>query len=1128
MSRAFSTFSVLLFSMLLLISCRQQKANNTLFAQLTPAESGVEFSNDIHDDDSSNSFINEFGYMGGGVGIGDFNNDGLKDIFFSANQVSSRLYLNKGANKFDDITKDAGLATNVWATGVSVVDINNDGYDDIYLCVYGKTLVERSKNLLFINQHDLTFKEEAEGYGLADTSYSSQAAFFDYDKDGDLDVYLSNYLFTGINANYIKPRDRTGQSYANDRLYRNEGASSKQGHPVFADVTIQAGIKEDGFGLGVVVSDFNNDSWPDVYVANDFISNDELWLNNKNGTFTNCIDKAIRHQSYSSMGTDAGDLNNDGLSDVITLDMLPEQNERKKISFFFMNYERFEAERSMGYEPEYMRNMLHVNNGVTKSGDTLLPFFSEIGQLAGIAATDWSWSVLMADFNNDGWKDVHITNGIGRDFINADFVEFSDNMFASTKTKEEQHQAIKEKLASLEHVTLGNYLYFNNQDYTFEDVSKKTGIDERSMSNGAAYSDLDNDGDLDLIVNNINKPAFIFINQTIQENKNKAHYLAIDLKGDSLNSDGFGAKVLVYNDGKFQSQEQNPVRGYYSSVDTRLIFGLGAEAHIDSLVVIWPDNKTQVLANPLIDTVINFSWQDAGTKILQKDTDKPTSLFSDITTTAGVFYKHHENSINDFAVQRLLPQKYSQLGPFIATGDINKDGSTDFFVGNGFNFSGKLFTQNKNQTFIGKDLIDSIKMEEDVSCSLFDADEDGDVDLLVTCGDNKYEENSGYYKPRLYLNDGKGNFSLNSTAIQDGVRTIAGSVSIGDYDKDGDDDIFIGGRVSNNYPLAPKSFLLQNNKGVFTDVTANASPLLQQPGMITASAWVDFDNDKQLDLVIAGEWMPIRFFKNNGGKLSEATNATGLTQTNGMWRSLAVTDIDQDGDADLVAGNLGLNCIYHATSMEPMKLFAKDMDGNGSIDPIFFYYIKDNDGKKRLFPGISRSQFADQVPAIKKQFLYTKDYTTATFDDIYKGKQKEGLLNLSCDETSSCYFENIGNGKFVKHLLPMEAQFAPVNAILCDDFDNDGNLDLLLAGNEYHSDVVTGRYDASYGCFLKGTAKNSFRFVPNAESGLKLNGQVRDMAIIRASNGEKRIIAAINNDSLRVFRINSIPKALSD
>ena len=505
-----------------------------IFTSWKSSESGIHFSNDVHDTDSTNSLINEFGYLGGGVGIGDFNNDGLKDIVFTANQVSCRTYINKGDNKFDDITEKAGLTTNVWATGVNIVDINNDGYDDIYICTYGKDLLHRSSNLLFINQHNLTFKEEGEKYGLADTSYSSQAVFFDYDRDGDLDVYLANYLFNNSNmsANYVVPRDRSGKSLANDRLYRNHGDSLHLGHSVFTDVSAEAGIKEDGYGLGVTVSDFNNDGWPDIYVADDFISNDNLWLNNKNGTFTNCIDKSLRHQSYSSMGVDAADLNNDGLSDIVTLDMLPEYNERKKTSYSFMNYDRYQSERSKGYEPEFMRNMLQLNNGNRQQGNDSLPFFSEIGQLAGISQTDWSWSVLLADFNNDGWKDMHITNGVGRDFINVDFLEFSNLAFGTISDKKEQQKAIKNKLASLNEVNLGNYLFLNNHDYFFKDSSESAGINELSLSNGAAYVDLDNDGDLDLVVNNINKEAFVFLNNTIQKAKPvQSHFLKSGSKG---------------------------------------------------------------------------------------------------------------------------------------------------------------------------------------------------------------------------------------------------------------------------------------------------------------------------------------------------------------------------------------------------------------------------------------------------------------------------------------------------------------------------------------------------------------------------------------------------------------------
>ncbi len=1113
-------FFVFAIPVIFLQSCVHK--NDSLFTPLLPDESGIHFRNDVNDGESSRSFINEFGYMGGGVGIGDFNNDGLKDIFFSANQVSCRLYINKGNNQFEDISEKAGITTDVWATGVSIVDINNDGYDDIYVCVLGKDLMHPAKNLLFINQHDLTFREEASEYGLAYSGYSTQAVFLDYDGDGDLDMYLVNYLL-GTHTNAISPRDRSGRFPANDKLFRNEGYSTTKSHPVFSDVTLEAGIRDDGYGLGVAVTDVNNDGWPDIYVANDFLSNDELWLNNRNGTFTNCISSALQHQSYSSMGADAADINNDGLPDIMTLDMLPGDNKRKKESFFFMNYERYQAERAMGYEPEFMRNMLQINNGCLRKGDTCIPFFSEIGQLGGIEATDWSWSVLMADFNNDGWKDIHITNGIGRDFINGDFLEYSSQIFNNNKTRAEQEQAIRKRLAELDHVNLSNYLYLNNGDYTFSDISKEAGISEPSMSNGAAYVDLDNDGDLDLVVNNIDKEAFVFINNTVQKNKPvENHFIRVKLTGDSLNGRGFGTKVFIYNNGHEQMQEENPVRGYFSSVDQQLLFGLGNNNRIDSLRICWPGGKTQVLKNILADTLLTLSWKNAiaATPVVNDN----ETLFTDISSTRGLVYQHHENVFNDFSVQRLLPHKYSQLGPFITSGDINNDGLTDFFIGGAFNFSGRIFTQQKDQSFTAKNLTDSIKMEEDMGCIFFDADHDGDLDLLVTGGDIQYEDTSVFYRPRLYINDGKGNFSIRPDAIPNTVKTIAGCVSAADFDGDGDLDLFIGGRVSKEYPLPARSFILQNNNGYFTDVTEKVCPALQKPGMVTAAVWADFNNDNQIDLVVAGEWMPIRFFKNNHGILKESTDSTGLTNMNGMWRSLIAVDIDNDGDMDFIAGNLGLNCNYRVGPSEPMQLFAADLDANGRIDPVLFYYIKDKDGKKHSYPAFSRNQLADQVPLIKKRFIRYADYAHAEFDDIIQGKAKSSMLSLYCDETRSCWFENLGNGKFIKHPLPIEAQFSPVNAIICNDLDNDGFKDLLLAGNDYQTDVITGRYDASYGCFLMGSRKKIFVPVPPVKSGFILRGDIKDMALINLGNGEKIILAAANNDSLRAFRVNRLKK----
>ena len=1073
-------------------SCNiQSKQGNELnFSLVSGVESGIHFNNKIIESDSVNFFTNEYMYIGSGVGVGDFNNDGLQDIFFCGSQESSRLYLNKGNFKFEDVTQKAGVQTHEWCTGVSVIDINNDGLLDIYVCASHSVDPSKRKNLLFINNGvsptgEVTFSEEAADYGLADTGFSTQAVFLDYDHDGDLDMYLLNHRLYYDRPNNLAPADTSGNSPAEDRLYRNDGFPRGKTHPVFTDVSKAAGIKEDGYGLGVVVTDINKDGWPDIYVANDYIGNDLLWLNNRNGTFTNCIAASMKHQSYNSMGVDAADINNDGRPDVAVLDMLPENNERKKMMYMPSSPERYDLERRLNYQPEFTRNMLQLNNGNRKAGNTSIPFFSEIGQLAGISETNWSWSVLLADFDNDGWKDMHVTNGLARDLTNNDFVNFRQskegmgydfNNSASISVTAKTRKNILKELYSYGDVKTDNYLFLNNHSPGFTNITGSAGMAVPSISHGAAYVDLDNDGDLDLVINNMNQEAFLWKNNTRNTIKDSTHnFLTLQLKGAPSNVEGVGANVNLFVHGNVQYLEQNPVRGYSSSVDNRLHFGIDNAKKIDSLKITWPDKKFQVLYNVDVNKFITLDHKNAKDLQVVNSTQSPV-FFSDILGKLNIDFKHNETPFFDFGYHRLLSQKYSQLGPCMATGDINGDGLTDFFIGGAAGQSGKLFFQRSDGTFISKNLIDAAKPEEDVGAILFDADGDKDLDLLITGGSTEFGAKSTNNSPRLYVNDGKGNFSLNKLALPAGTPVISQAVTVGDYDGDGDMDIFIGGRVvPENYPELPRSYILQNNKGIFTDVTKQICPALENPGMITAALFTDFNSDNKPDLIICGEWMPIRFFENRNGKFVEITGSTGLTADNGMWRSLQAIDIDNDGDIDYVAGNMGLNNKFHPTAERPMMLYAKDMDKNGSIDLIPAYYIKDNDGNYQLYPGTDRNQLADEIPGIKKKYLLHKDFSNITMEKLASDYGADGWTKLKCETMQSAWIENLGKGKFKMHALPLPAQFSPINTVLPLDVDGDGNIDLIVAGNEYQAEPVTGRYDASYGLVLKGNGKGNFK-----------------------------------------------------
>ncbi|APZ45491.1 hypothetical protein BW723_03895 [Polaribacter reichenbachii] len=1079
------------------ISPIKNTENTQIFSLIESSESNINFKNNINE--NFNNFFAVFNYVynGAGVGVGDINNDGLSDIYFIGNEVSNKLYLNKGDFKFEDITISAKITGGKgWHNGVVMADVNGDGYQDIYVCRGGNSDKDEDRtNLLFINQGDLTFKEQAKAYGLADKGYSLMASFFDMDNDNDLDMYLTNRpnrFFMGYQQ--VLAGKKKQDDLFRDKIYENVNGK-------FKEIGLKAGIKNNfGYGLGIVTTDINNDNKTDVFVANDYLERDYLYINQGNKTFKDELTKRFNHIPFYAMGVDIVDFNNDGFEDIMQLEMLPEDYERSKTTMASMNTKLFKDMTSNGFHYQYMHNQLQLNrgNGV----------FSDVSQYAGISKTDWSWACLGSDFDNDGYRDLYITNGFRRDIwdkdANAKFRAFMQSPQARKNTNEQNAKYITNLFKENK---IPNYIYKNNGDLTFTKKIEEWGVAHNSFSNGAAVADFDNDGDLDLVVNNINDEAFIYKNTS---EKLKNNYIKIKLNGPEKNNTGLGAKITINYNNQQQFHQFKTVRGYLSSVEPLVHFGLGKINTIDKITVLWPDGKENILENVAVNQLLKIEYADA--KIINKNKIESKTIFKEVT--ASTFKKpfvHKENIYDDFKDQILIPHKLSQNGPCLTVADVNNDGLEDFFVGGASNQSGQIYLQNTRGKFIEKkqSVFNSDAKHEDVGATFFDADGDNDLDLFVVSGGNEFDVHSPILQDRLYINNGKGGFTKSNNLP---TLNESGSVVIPlDFDADGDLDLFVGGRlIPKTYPYAPKSFLLENQKGKFIDVTKTIAPELLNIGMVTSAVWADIDGNKNNELIVVGEWMPITVFKLENNTFKNVTSKYGLENTSGWWNKIVATDIDNDGDTDFVIGNLGLNYKFSASEEKPFKVYANDFDKNGTNDIFLAKHYKN-----REVPIRGKQCTSQQMPNISKKFKTYQEFASADIHEIIGDKEKEGLT-YEVKEFASVILKN-ENGKLRLIKLSAQAQLSVINGIVVEDFNKDGIKDILIAGNKFEVEVETTRADASLGLLMLGTTNGEFKSINYLKSGFKVPFNVKDIQKIKLAKGKTGILTAINNDILKIF-----------